>query len=70
MTNPRRPLEIDLDPGPGPPTGRIRDAAGVAHPFSGWLGFASVLGQLLEQDRRSPRARRQVHTTNPGGTSS
>jgi hypothetical protein len=34
MTNARRPLVIDLDPGSGPPTGRICDATGIAHPFS------------------------------------
>jgi hypothetical protein len=70
MTNARRPLVIDLDPGSGPPTGRICDATGIAHPFSGWLGFASVLGQLLEQDRSTPRARRHMQPPNPGGTSS
>lgn len=68
MAERTRQLGIDIEPGPGPPRGWIRDAHGVTHPFSGWLGLASVLGRVLEQ---SAPARDRPAADNPttGGSS-
>jgi hypothetical protein len=46
----KRQLVIEIEPGPGPLSGCIRDEAGVRHSFAGWLGFASALGLALGND--------------------
>jgi hypothetical protein len=47
MSEGTRELVIEIEPGPGPLTGHVRDEAGVRYPFAGWLGFASALGAAL-----------------------
>ena len=57
MTKATRELVLEVDPGAGPLTGRIRDRSGATLPFAGWLSFASALGQALEHDPGEPRRR-------------
>lgn len=50
MTEARHEFIIEIDRGPGPLTGHIRDESGARHPFAGWVGFASALGMALGED--------------------
>jgi hypothetical protein len=54
MTKAKCELVIEIDPGPGPLAGHIRDETGARHPFAGWLGFASALGRALGDAAERP----------------
>jgi hypothetical protein len=68
MDDQTRELGIGIEPEAGPPRGWVRDADGAKHPFSGWLGLASVLGRVLEQTGPTAGQPTADHTR-IGGTS-
>jgi hypothetical protein len=48
-------LTLAIDRASDPITGALRDGSGNSVEFSGWLGFAAALEQLLGAPRRSAR---------------
>lgn len=46
-------LTLDIDPASDPIAGTLQDARGRAVEFSGWLGFAGAIDQLLAGAGRS-----------------
>jgi hypothetical protein len=57
-TVPRVQFTLAIDPVSEPITGAIRDAQGHSVEFSGWLGFAVALEELLTAEPASNAAQR------------
>jgi hypothetical protein len=45
----RRSFRLDLDVKARPITGRLEEAEGAGHEFTGWLGLAAALERLLSE---------------------
>jgi hypothetical protein len=55
MRSAKRELVIEIESGPDPLNGHIRDETGTRRQFAGWLGFASALGLALGEDTGESR---------------
>jgi hypothetical protein len=53
---PRLQFTLAIDPASEPIAGAIKDAQGQSVEFSGWLGFAAALEDLLGTLRQTPKA--------------
>jgi hypothetical protein len=62
MTEAKHELVIEIDPGPGPWTGHVRDEHDERYPFSGWVGFAAALGRALGEDAGEATRRSSAST--------
>jgi hypothetical protein len=56
---PRLQFTLAIDPASEPIAGAIKDGQGRSVEFSGWLGFAAALEELLGTLRQTPKAAEQ-----------
>jgi hypothetical protein len=59
-TNERVQVQLDLDPAADPIRGALKDVSGHAVEFSGWLGFAAAIEEVLAAAAAMPPEESQL----------